>query len=148
MKLPSTVLLCPLFIVILISCQQEQGNLTSVSQEDVYVFGVWKAPTAKSAKEVMANVSARIHAHSEKKSALLATQSEETQHQIDINQKDSKFKPVTGLEKVYQTLPYSTTAAPETLLPEDEEATDWVRVSKPSTYNSETLYKDLSLIHI
>ncbi len=142
MKLPSTVLLCPLFIVILISCQQEQGNLTSVSQEDVYVFGVWKAPTAKSAKEVMANVSARIHAHSEKKSALLATQSEETQHQIDINQKDSKFKPVTGLEKVYQTLPYSTTAAPETLLPEDEEATDWVRVSKPSTYNSETLYKD------
>ena len=140
MKLSSTVLLCPLFIMILLSCQQEQGNLTSVSQENVYVFGVWKAPTAKSAKEVIVSVSARTHAHYEKQSALLATQSEKTQQQIDRNEKDSK--PTTELEEAYQTLSYSTTAAPETLLPEDEEATGWVRANKPSTYNSETLYKD------
>ncbi len=142
MKLHSTVLLGSIFIMILLSCQEEHGNLTSVNQENAYIFGVWKAPTTKSAKEVMADVSARIHAHSEVQSLPTITQNEETEQRIDTEQKDSESEPIVGLEEAYKTLPFSTTAAPETLLPEDDEITDWVRARKPSTYNIETLYQD------
>ena len=127
MKLPSTVLLCSFFILIFLSCQQKQGNLTSVNHEGVYIFGVWKAPTAKTAKEVVHSVSTRIRT---RHLSHTVGQKEETQ-QIDGE-----------LEAVSEIVTNSTTAAPETLLPKDGEITDWVRSHKPRTYNSETLYHD------
>ncbi len=142
MKPLSTVLRCSFFIIVLLSCQQEQENLTSINQEDAYIFGVWKAPTGKSAKEVIANVSARIQAHSKIKSSPKIAQDEESQQEKNIKLNDSESKHLTALETVYESLPYSTTAAAETLLPKDGEVTDWVRSRKPTTYNSETLYVD------
>lgn len=136
MKRISTILLGSFFILIFLSCQQEQGNLTSVSQENAYVFGVWKAPTAKSAKQTLADVSARIDDYTNIQLPLTITQNEEN---TALKDSDSKH---TEAETVYRTLPYSTAAAPETLLPKDGEITDWVRAGKPTTYNTETLYRD------
>lgn len=141
MKLISIILFGSFFITIFLSCQQEQGNLTSVSQENVYVFGVWKAPTAKSAKQTLADVSVRIDDYTNNQPPLTSTQNEENQPQENTELKDSESKR-TEAETVYRTLPYSTAAAPETLLPKDDEITDWVRAGKPTTYNTETLYRD------
>lgn len=142
MKLPSTVLLGSLFILILFSCQQqEQGNLTSVNQKNVYVFGVWKAPTEKSAEAAIVAVSTKIQAHSATQSSLAIAQNEAIQ-QIGTEQTDNESQPITELQETYKALPYSTTATPETLLPKDGETTDWVRAREPSTYNTETLYQD------
>ena len=141
MKLPDRIWLGSFFILIFLSCQQEQGNLTSVSQENVYVFGVWKAPTAKTAKQTLADVSARIDEYSDIQLSPTITQNEENQQQENTELKDSESKH-TGSETVYGTLPYSTAAAPETLLPKDGEITDWVQAGKPTTYNTETLYRD------
>ena len=102
-----------------LSCQEEQVSLTLVNQESEYIFGVWKAPTTKSAQEAIAAISANIQT-------------------IGFN-KEAPQNSVGGLSN---TLPYLTTAAPETLLPDDGEITDWLRVGKPTTYNTETLYKD------
>ena len=38
--------------LLLLSCQTEQGNYTIVSQNGQYVYGVWKARTAKAAKNL------------------------------------------------------------------------------------------------
>lgn len=38
--------------LLLLSCQTEQGNYTVVSQNGQYVYGVWKARTAKAAKDL------------------------------------------------------------------------------------------------
>ena len=38
--------------LLLLSCQTEQGNYTVVSQSGQYVYGVWKARTAKAAKDL------------------------------------------------------------------------------------------------
>ena len=40
------------WLLLFISCQTEQGNYTAVSQNGQYVYGVWKARTAKAAKEL------------------------------------------------------------------------------------------------
>jgi hypothetical protein len=138
MKPLGTVLRCSFFMIVLLSCQQEQENLTSINQENAYIFGVWKAPTAKSAKEVIANVSAKIHAHAKIQPSPIV----ESQQQKNAKLKDSESKHFTESETVYEPLPYSTTAAPETLLPRDGEVINWVRSRKPTTYNSETLYED------
>ncbi len=142
MKPLGTVLRCSFFMIVLLSCQQEQENLTSINQENVYIFGVWKASTPKSAKEVIANVSARIHVHSNIQSSPKIPQDKEPQQQNNIKSNDSESKHLTESKTVYEPLPYSTTAAPETLLPKDGDVIDWVRARKPTTYNSETLYQD------
>ena len=52
--------LCIVYIfgmLLFLSCQAEQGNYTAVSQNGQYVYGVWKARTAKAAK----NLSRQIH---------------------------------------------------------------------------------------
>ena len=125
----NTVLLCSFFIIILLSCQEEQGNFTSVSQDNVYIFGIWKAPTRKITRETIKDVSANIQAQNESQSSHTSVQDKKTQQD-------------GAAEDAYNTLPYLTTAAPETLLPKDGQVTDWVRVRKPTTYNPETLYKD------
>lgn len=142
MKSHSTVLLCSFLIIFLLSCEQKQGNFTSVKQENAYIYGVWKAPTEKSAKEAIAGVSARIDTHAKNHSPDTITQDEEPQQQKNTELKDGESQHPTELEAVSKTLPYLMTAAPETLLPKDKEVTDWVRARKPSTYNIETLYRD------
>ena len=115
-----------LSILILISCGSEQGNLTSVNQENRYIFGVWKAPATKNAQEVIANVSENIQSYDQKKK---------------LQQQNSTLPNNAGAV-TNSTLPYLTTAKPETLLPKDGEIKDWVRANKPTTYNTETLYVD------
>lgn len=123
MKHVSIISICPLLIVFLLSCQEERGNFTSVNQENAYIFGVWKAPTTKSANEALAAISANVQDRD-------ATQ---------INENGEE-------EGAYKMLPFLTTAAPVALLPEDGEITDWVRAQKPTTYTPETLYKDRILL--
>ena len=38
------------YMLLFLACQNEQGNYTAVSQNGQYVYGVWKARTAKAAK--------------------------------------------------------------------------------------------------
>ncbi len=123
MKLPSVIWICFLFIFFLISCQEEQVSLTSVNQENEYIFGVWKVPRTKNAEEAITNISEKIQVIAKSKDTL----------QISKN---------GDVEAISNMLPHLTNAAPETLLPEDGEITDWVRSHKPTTYSSATLYKD------
>ena len=44
-------IVCVFCMLLLLSCQTERGNYTAVSQGGQYVYGVWKARTAKAAKE-------------------------------------------------------------------------------------------------
>lgn len=120
----------------LFSCKQEQGNLTSVSQENEYIFGVWKAPSSKIAKQTIALVSANIQARTD----LARTIENKTEQEIDTE--NSELQTVPQLDSSFNTLPYITTAAPETLLPKDDETMDWVRSRKPSTYNPDNIYFD------
>ncbi len=138
MKLVRPVLLCFIFIVMLISCKQEQGNLTSVYQENEYIFGVWKAPSAKIAKESIGIVSANIQASSSSENI----QDKKAQPQIETEQENNKFQPTPEQDSSFNTLPYKTIAAPETLLPDDGETTDWVRSRKLSTYTPQNIYLD------
>ena len=39
-------------MLLFLSCQAEQGNYTTVSQNGQYVYGVWKARTTKAAKDL------------------------------------------------------------------------------------------------
>ena len=119
MKHARAIWICFLFTMFLLSCQGERGNLTSVHHENEYIFGVWKAPTTDSAQEAIAAISASIQ-------------------KIAQDKHSRKNGEVTS---TYNALPILTTAAPETLLPEDGEITDWVRAGKLTTYDSETLYK-------
>ena len=136
MKLVRPILLCSIFILMLFSCKQEQGNLTSVSQQNEYIFGVWKAPSARIAKETIALVSANIQARAE----LAITKDNKTEQEIDTE--NSELQSVPELDSSFNTLPYITTAAPETLLPKDGETIDWIRSRKPSTYNPDNIYFD------
>ena len=43
-------------VLLFLSCQTEQGNYTAVSQDGQYVYGVWKARTAKAAKRLSRQV--------------------------------------------------------------------------------------------
>ena len=43
-------------ILLFLSCQTEQGNYTAVSQNGQYVYGVWKARTAKAAKNLSRHI--------------------------------------------------------------------------------------------
>ncbi|MCY4403937.1 MAG: hypothetical protein OXD54_15330 [Candidatus Poribacteria bacterium] len=123
MKHTGVICICSILIMFLLSCQEERGNFTLVNQENVYIFGVWKAPTTKSANEALSAISANVQ--------------DKVTAQIKENGKE---------EVVYKMLPTLTTAAPETLLPQDGEITDWVRAQKPTTYTPETLYKDRILL--
>ena len=136
MQLVRLVLLCFIFILMLFSCKQEQGNLTSVSQKNEYIFGVWKAPSSRIAKETIALVSANIQAESLPE----ITKDNKTEQKTDTE--NSELQSVPELDSSLNTLTYITTTAPETLLPEDSETIDWVRSRKPSTYNPENIYLD------
>ena len=138
MKHVQSVLLCCISIVMLFSCKQEQGNLTSVYQENAYIFGVWKAPSVKIAKGTIASVSVSIRS----KSSSDISQDKKTQQQIDTEKKRSDIQSKPDLGSPFETLPFNTTAIPETLLPEDGETTDWMRSRQPSTYNPENIYLD------
>ncbi|RKU28396.1 hypothetical protein C6497_09245 [Candidatus Poribacteria bacterium] len=110
MKSISPVLLCFVFIL-LISCQQEQGNYTTVHQKGRYIYGIWKAPK----KEIVSNVIPIV---------------------------SNKIRSNSSNNPINKPLPYITTAAPELLLPKNEETDDWVHAGTPSTYNTDTLYYD------
>lgn len=133
-----SVLLCWIAIVMLSSCQQEKGNYTSVYQEHTYIFGVWKAPSVKIAKDAIANVSVNIRSES----ASDISQDQKTQEQIDTEDNRSKIQPNPDLGSSFETLPIITTAIPEELLPKDDETADWIRSRQPSTYNPQNIYLD------
>lgn len=138
MKSISSVVLSFVFIV-LISCQQEQGNYTTVHKEGRYIFGVWKAPTKEIASDVIPVVLNNIRSIST--NIPLNTQLEKNNNnnlknatQNSIN--NGRFNPTQ------KALPYITTVAPEILLPKNGDTNDWVHAGIPSTYNSDSLYKD------
>lgn len=133
-----SVLLCWIAILMLSSCQQEQGNYTSVYQEKAYIFGVWKAPSVKIANGAIANVSVNIR--SESSSDL--SQDKKTQEQIDTEDNKSEIQRKSDFGSSSETLSVNTTAIPETLLPEDGETPDWIRSRRPTTYNPENIYLD------
>ena len=132
------VLLCCIAIVMLSSCQQKQGNYTSVYQEHAYIFGVWKAPSVKIAEGAIVNVSVNIRSESSPDNS----KDKKTQKQIDTENNRSEIQPKSDLGSSFETLPINTTAIPETLLPEDGETTDWIRSRQPSTYNPQNIYLD------
>lgn len=133
-----SVLLCCIAIVMLSSCQQEQGNYTSVYQENAFIFGVWKAPSVKIAKGAIANVSVNIRS----KYLPDISQDKKTKKQIDTEEKKDEIKPNHDLGSPFETLPITTTVLPETLLPEDGETTNWIRSRQPSMYNPQNIYID------
>lgn len=114
-----------LLILLLISCGSEQGNLTFIKHEDRYIFGVWNARTTRNAQEVIADISENIQVYDQKKKL----------------QQNGTILDSDGAATNY-TLPYLTTAKPQTLLPKYREIKDWVHANKPTTYNTETLYND------
>ena len=126
MKFHKTIGILFFCISIFPACQVEQGNLTLVKHEDRYVFGVWKAPTEKSAQDAIAEISAIIQGFDQEK----------------VTELENDTSQSSDTEAAYKAVPYLTTEKPETLLPEDGEVKGWGRSNKPSTYNSETLYND------
>ena len=126
LKLRTTIWICFLLIV-LFSCQQEKGSLTSVTHRDVYIFGVWNAPSTEIAREAIAEVSDNIKRFDKNRQSLL---------QNGTKPKGSEDSTIGYM------LPHLTTAKPEMLLPKDGEVVGWVRSHKPTTYDSDTLYKD------
>jgi len=108
MKFQGTIVLCILFLMIFISCQQQE-NLISVQQEGIYIFGTWYAPTNKNVNHTRTEILNSIKLHNQKRK---------------------------------NSLPLITDVAPETLLPQNGEINDWVRSTKPTTYNPKTLYVD------
>ena len=133
-----SVLLCCIAIVMLSSCQQEQGNYTLVYQENAYIFGVWKAPSVKIAKGAITIVSENIRSETPPD----ISQDKMTQEQIDTEEKKGNIQPNPDLGSPFETLPIKTTSLPETLLPEDGETTNWIRSRQPSLYNPQNIYRD------
>ncbi|MCG9128680.1 hypothetical protein JT359_13870 [Candidatus Poribacteria bacterium] len=127
--------LLSLFFIFLLSCQQEQGNYTTVNQDGRFIFGIWNAPTKKIASDVIPVVLDRIRINSTNYTLNKKSENNPNKENQESN-KNSRFI----LND--QPLKYITTAAPETLLPKDGDTKDWVHSGIPSTYNSETLYND------
>ena len=101
------------FSSMLVSCDEEQGNWTSVQQEAEYIYGVWHSPTTKQAQQTILEVGEHI----KNASGLLA-------------------QPVTTENSVQTTVP------PAHLLPSDGELSGWIQSRAPSTYEGKTLYRD------
>ena len=101
--------------LILLACQQEQGDWTSVQQKDDYIYGVWHSTTAQKAEETILEVAENI-----KEASVLLEQS------------------LTAGSTV------QTTVSPDQLLPSNEELelSGWVQSRAPSTYQGKTLYRD------
>lgn len=138
MNSKSSVLLSFIFIV-LISCQQEQGNYTTIHNDGRYIYGVWKAPTKNIASDVINVISNNNRTNS-------AINPKNTQFGIN---KDKNIKQATqnsvyngAIDTTQKPLPYITTDAPVKLLPKNGDTDDWVHAGIPSTYNSNTLYND------
>lgn len=143
MKLSGTIWLLAFFLIILLSCQQEQGNLTAVNQEDIYVYGVWKAPTTDSAKQAITDISTIIQTQPNlpPQPATPIKQDEVIQTQHNTTQNDTD-EPIAAPEQTYKPLPYLTDDAPENLLPRDGEVAGWIRARKLTTDNNKTIYQD------
>lgn len=125
--------------IVLISCQQEQGNYTTVHQEGRYIYGVWKAPTKEIASDVISVVLNKIRSNSvnnPNNSQIGKNIDNKQKKDIQNSNKNATFDPSN------KPLPYITTVAPEILLPKNGDTNDWVHAGIPSTYNSDTLYKD------
>ena len=138
MKSIRPVLLC-FFLIVLISCQQEHGNYTTVHQEGRYIYGIWKAPTKKIASNVIPIVLNKIRSNSVNNPI-----NNQLRKNIEKNQKkeiQNSFKNVE-FDPTNKPLPYITTVAPEILLPKNGDTKNWVHAGIPSTYNSDTLYND------
>ncbi len=109
------------YMLLFLACQAEQGNYTAVSQNGQYIYGVWKARTAKAAKGLSRQItqvpiSSRILGEAGTRAEALP--------QID-------------------SLPLITTAKPMDLLPANGEASHWVRVGKPSADIGKDLYRNV-----
>ena len=128
------VLLSLIFIV-LISCQQEQGNYTTVNQEGRYIFGIWHAPKKEITSDVIPAVLDKLRINSKKNSSIKKLDN-------DSNKDNQQAFKNAGFTSKDQPLTSITTASPETLLPKDIDTKDWVHAGIPSTYNSDTLYND------
>ncbi len=107
--------------LLFLSCQAEQGNYTAVSQNGQYVYGVWKARTAKAAKGLSRQIT-----QVPVSSRMLGEVGTRTE---TLPQMDS--------------LPLITTAKPMDLLPANGEASHWVRAGKPSVDIGKALYKNV-----
>lgn len=142
MKLSGEIWILPLCICMLLSCQQEQGNWTAVNQEDLYLYGVWKAPTRKRAKQAIADIFASIQIHIKSQPTIEMAQEQSVQTPSDVTPNDSTPRTNIKPEEDYKRLTYLSTDVPEDLLPRDGETEDWVRSRKVSTYNPNTLYID------
>ncbi len=64
MKFQGTIVLCILFLMIFISCQQQE-NLISVQQEGIYIFGTWYAPTNENVKHTRTEILNSIKLHNQ-----------------------------------------------------------------------------------
>lgn len=129
-----SILLC-IFIFVLLSCQQQQGNYTTVSHAGAYIIGAWKVSSEKNAKEVVTGVLNRIRTSSEMNPSI--TQEDDIQQQQKTVSIDKSSK-----SEAYRPLQFTTSTSPENLIPQNGDTTDWVHAGKISTYNIETLYKD------
>lgn len=138
MQYIGSILLC-IFIFALLSCQQEQGNYTIVSHAGAYIIGAWKVPSEKNAKEVVTGVLNRIRTHSVNNYSIIQQDDIQQQQKTESIDKSSKQN---SKSEAYRPLPFTTSASPENLLPQNGDTTDWVHAGKISTYNIETLYKD------
>lgn len=128
MKLPNTLWL-PLFLIVsLLSCHQEHGNLTAVKQEAMYIYGVWKAPTAKVAKQTVGSVSQTIAEAAQQNDPLAA-----------VNPTTANGQKASQAA-IDMPLPIITISEPEALLPKAIEG--WERVGEPTTYQGRSLYRD------
>ena len=101
------------FCSMLISCSEEHGNWTSVTQEAAYIYGVWQSPTTQKAQQTTLEVGENI-----KNTSGVFAQS---------------LTPGAGIQ---------TDVPPEQLLPNDGELLGWVQSRAPSTYVGKTLYRD------
>lgn len=101
------------FSSMLISCDQEKGNWTSVQQEAEYIYGVWHSATTKQTQRMILEVGENI-----KNASGLLEQS--------VTTRDN----------------FQTTVPPNHLLPSNGELSGWVQSRAPSTYEGKTLYRD------
>ena len=109
------VALFSITLLLLVSCETEQGNWTAVHRDGAYIYGAWRAPSAKIAEVALTEVKHNLRAQGEQVAAL----------------------PLLTTLAPAELLPVEVVAGRNI-----SQQTEWMQSRAPSTYHRETLYRD------
>ena len=101
-------------LLLVVSCEKEQGNWTAVHREGESIYGVWRSPTKAAATLAIAEVKGNL---------------------LDRGEQVSDLPILTTLAPI-ELLPVQVAAG------RNVSQTEWVQSRAPSTYQGKTLYRD------